>query len=540
MATTDNELKKLNQTVTEAVSILKLYVGTTGQLKNLNEKQREIIASWGDVVLEEKEQQKQTRAFTERERDANGRFIKKREESTKSFLNMAKSVGGMFKKVGRGISSSVGFLTSGIKDNLSRFYQAVKSHFLSLFGEESEWFDILGSIKDSVMNVGRSIYTFIFKRTPSWAKKQIGVLKDLYKLQLKQMKMDWLSATGKKKKEGGWGAALTMVLVGIAAGIAAWLHRKLIVLTKIFPIFKKLSKVFKALEATPIIGKLIKGLKFGWKWFGWPLTLLLSIIDFIKGYSRTEGTMWDKIKGGLWAALEGFIELPVRFISWVVEKVAGLFGVELDGMGNKIMDMIHIGFNVILDFIKDFNPFTPIISFFKGFFGKDGTLMQKISAGASAVIIDMSSIYKKWGDKIMSAISPIITGVYNFFVDFWNSAVSWMTSKIPEWLPGKDSIVKGLQSTTLSRMEPPETSVTSALNQNDKMKIENKQKSDKEIKDAMDNMTKTIKEENRKTGDAINAISQVQGGSNNTTGIEASQIPDETDNNLIGLMNFNM
>ncbi len=163
MATTDNELKKLNSNVSEALRILKLYVGSSGQLKAMNEKQSEAIDTFAEAAQQAEENQKKQRKFTERERDEKGRFIKKQA----GFLGIAKAVikgiGSSFKGVARGISS-----------HLSNIFNEVKSHFLSLFGEESEWFGLLGSIKNSIQKFGGTLFNFFFKKTPSWAKKQIN------------------------------------------------------------------------------------------------------------------------------------------------------------------------------------------------------------------------------------------------------------------------------------------------------------------------------------------------------------------------------
>ena len=90
MATTDQELKKLNKTVNEAVGILKMYAGNSAQLKNMNEKQREAVDKWFDVNEDAEENQKKQRAFTERARDENGKFIKKKEAQSNKIIQQAK------------------------------------------------------------------------------------------------------------------------------------------------------------------------------------------------------------------------------------------------------------------------------------------------------------------------------------------------------------------------------------------------------------------------------------------------------------------
>lgn len=508
---TDQELKKLNKNVEDAINILKFYVGSSAQAKAMNEKQRETISKWFDVVEMEEETQKRQRAFTERERDASGRFISKQTKSANTFLNMAKSVGGMFSNMTGSFTKSIGSFAKGISSHFSRFFQAVKSQFLGLFGEESEWFEILGSIKDSIKSVFGSIgrwFLMLFKRTPSWAGKQIKVLKDMYKLQIKQMKSAFLEKKpGKKGLTGVW-AILGGILFTIAAGIGAWLHRKL-ALFKIFKVFGKLGKFFNILEKFPLLGKVLKGLKFGFKWFGWPLTLLLSIIDFIKGFKEQQGPLFDKIKSGLWKALEGFIDLPIKFIGWITEKVAGLFGVELENIGQKMLNTFHIGFDHILD----------------GW----AVMFKRLSETFSRDNL------KKWQVKIEKIAMKVISGMYNFFVDFWNGIIDFIklsVSKLP-FLPGKDKIVQGLSGLSMSKMETP-GAVTSPVATVAKAEGEKRFKINSQtgkIVKAIDDMSKTIKENGKKTGDAISTISMIQGGSNvSTGGGETQQIPDEIDN----------
>ena len=191
----ENELKKLNRTVDEAVKILKLYVGNSAQMNNMNEKQKEAVNKWFDVGEGIEQEQKKQRAFTERERDEKGRFFKKQEAVTLNFLNMAKAVGGIFVKMAKGIGSSLKNVTKGIVTHLSSFFSGLKQHFLGLFGEESEWFGLLGSIKDSLKGFfGWFVrgFIFLFRRTPAWAGKMVKTLGNMYSLPLKQMKMDFL------------------------------------------------------------------------------------------------------------------------------------------------------------------------------------------------------------------------------------------------------------------------------------------------------------------------------------------------------------
>lgn len=518
---TDTELKKLNKTVDEAVNMLKVYMGNSAQAKNMNEKQREAISKWFDVGQQAEETQKKQRAFVERERDEKGKFIKKQEESEENkaskFMNMAKSVGSVFAVAGKGIKTASIGLYQGITKNLTNFFGQMKSHFLGLFGEESEWFGIIGSLYDSVKGFfgwfARGFMLFI-RRTPAWANKTVDILSKMYGAQQKQMKMDFQEVKG-KKKGGVWGTLAT-ILVAIAAGLGAWLHRKLFLLSRL-PIFGKIAKMFSKIDDIPFIGRLFKAVKFGFKWLGWPLTILLSAIDFIRGFSATIGTLWEKVRGGLWGAVEGFIFfLPDTIMAWT---------------------------HMLFDSMADLNPIAPIIDFIEKFMGTEGTFWQKIKEGFVYALASLQQRIQKWQRPLLEAIQPIIAGVINFFVDFWNQAVSWIASKIPSWMPKKDAILGGLTSVKMERIEPMKKTVQSPLemaSEYEKKIIKDRKKESSDLKDKIEQGTKaTEKAANASNAGtlAVTSIARQSGGSGGG-GVETQQIPDELDNWIMDVKNY--
>lgn len=534
MATTDQELKTLNKTVNEAVNILKIYVGNSAQIKAMNQEERAMIERWLVVTDMQEEQQKRQRAFTERARDKHGRFIKKREGAWGKFLDMAESTVGFIDKITFGIAGKFKNMVKNITSHLTNFFSELKSHFLSLFGEESEWFGLLRSIKDSITGIMGTVIGWIWKKTPNWAKKMIKHLGNIYALQVKQMKLDFASAGGTTKKKVSWGGLLAALVFSIGAGIGAFMHRYFVLITKL-PMFSKVMKLFKGIEAIPFIGKLVKGLKFGFKWLGWPLTLILSVIDFIKGFRESKGeTMWEKIKDGLWAAVEGFIGLPVKFIGWVVEKVAGLFGVELDGVGDKIMGWLREAF----DFLLDINPIKPITNFFIGFFSKDGSFMEKIKAGFQTMIDSVMDTFDKWVKPVIEVISPIITGVIDFFKDIWNTILDWMIGKVPSWLPKKESLINTLTGMKIEdepiKTEPTRYSVAEAQRAYTLAHLTDQQKRDLEMAQGMKDIWLAQKEGSRGTQTALNNIATIQ-QNNQGGGGDVRQIPDEVDNSMLGV-----
>jgi hypothetical protein len=544
---------------------MKLYVGNSSQMKNMNEKQREAISKWFDVVTEEEEQQKQKRKFTERERDEHGKFIKKQDDQAKKFIGMASAVKGMFKTMTVGVATGIGNMATGIKTHFMNFFSALKSQFLGLFGEESEWFELLGSIKDSIKSFAGSMargFLAIFRRTPAWASKQLKILKDMYKLQVKQMKMDFLDATGGKKKNKIW-QTLAVILVAIAAGIGAWLHRKLIAITSSMKVFSRIGAIFSKFNKLPaltkiangftklkgwfgkfmqfigkipILSQMLKGLKFGFKWLGWPVTLLLSIVDFIKGFKDAEGTLWEKIQGGLWKALEGFIELPIRFVGWVTEKVLGFLGIQVDGVGDKMMESLK----TIFDFLTDFNPFAPIVDFIQGFFNTEGNIGDKLAGGAGNALEGMQERLNKWFSPLMEAITPFVSGIAGFVSELWSGFVNWAKDKIPDWLPGKESALNALAGGggAIGGIEPvtATNSPVEAASKKETAKIENSNETARKMEES--NQLLKEMQRNSKNDATRNTLNAMSNNNQGSQGGDTKQIPDEIDNNLVSVRNY--
>lgn len=483
MATTDQELKTLNKTVNEAVNILKLYVGNSAQVKAMNEKEREAIDKWLNVVDLAEEREKRQRAFTERQRDEHGRFVKKQDAQANKFMKMAGAVKGLFGKAATGIKTSIGTMVSGITKHLTNFFQAMKSQFLSLFGEESEWFALLGTIKDSITGFMGSVISFMWQKTPNWAKKMLKYMQAQYALQVKQMKMDFMDAGGTKEKKVGIMGILSALVFAIGASIGAFMHRYFFMLMKL-PIFAKIGRMFETLESIPFLGKLIKSIKFGFKWLGWPLTLILSLIDFIKGYQETEGTTWEKIKGGLWEAFKGLIEMPIRFLTWAAEKILGWFDVDFDGKAaaDKMLDVVKKGFDAVLT---------------------------------------------GW-----EFIFQIVTGL---FKTFWNGMINFVQSKIPAGLGGFLDKWK-FEETATATPEPKRYSVRDAAGYNDYKKEVDKRKQQEQMNKEIAELKRATVQGNRAMGNSINNLANVQSQQSDNN---PPQIADEVDNSITTLNNHN-
>jgi hypothetical protein len=562
----DTELKKLNKTVDEAVNILKLYVGNSAQIKNMNEKQRQAIEKWFDVTEKQEETVKQTRAFTERERDEKGRFLKKQEAFSWSIMGIAKGISGMFMGMTKGIGNSLRGIANGITSKLSNLFSAVKGHFLGLFGEESEWFDILGGIKDSITGFFGWFtrgFIWIFRRTPSWASKIVKTLGKMYSLQIRQMKLDMLGDP-KKKKLGFW-ALLGAALFLAAALVGAWIRKKLmgielmlrglrirkiwdgiklrifglmrtmrgrfgwlddILKSRVFLKFKNgfiafkkvMSNFGKWLMKAPLIGKLLKGLRFGFKVLGWPITILFGIIDFIKGWRKDLGDWRSKLITGLKTVFHGLLDLPLEILGWAYDKIVGIFGVESANTGEKLKKW----FDSIMGFMFKWGPIGLITDIIKGFTSEGGF------KGAFA-------------DKVKSLQEPLFYMI-DFIAGIWNSFLDWAVEKVKNvpWLGDKViEMSKSLRMDTIERPSSIESNIDSKIRKNEAKKIEKEEENNKSLLSAIDNQTQATKATNKQTEGAVQAmtsLSTVNQGAGG--GGEQKQIPDEVDNWGITMFNY--
>jgi RNAse (barnase) inhibitor barstar len=526
MASTDQELKTLNKTVTEAVNILKMYVGSSAQVKALSEKEREMLDKQLKIMAEEEEQQKKQRAFTERARDARGRFIKKREGAWGKMLDMTEATFRVLNKMSFGVLGKVKNVVMGIAQNFSRFFQELKSQFLSLFGEESEWFALLGAMKDGVVNATKNVWGFLFQKTPKWAGTQIKLLRKMLALQMKEWKLGFLNREV-KPKEMGMAAVLGILIAALLKALSGWMGDRLATifglggLAGLTKPFKKLgaaiqalkqSKWLKWIDDVPYLGKAMRLLGFGIKRLLLPLSILLSVIEFMDTWRKTEGDKWDKAREALWAVLDDWIELPLQIFLHLVNGIMKAFtGEEFDvsSMVDEIMTSLKQGW----DFILTGSFVQPMMNFFKQ--------------------------------------------VGNMFINLWNAALEKMAS-LAEGLPwGLGSgVAESLRASKgeLYNMDysTDKSSTQSAVALNAAEKARGIDVANIENRQATHGTTLAKLEEMRKQGEEMKKQSEentyaarMRRGMGNFLGFggggqgDVKQVPDEIDNNIVGLNVFN-
>jgi len=206
---------------------------------------------------------------------------------------------------------------------------------------------------------------------------------------------------------------------------------------------KNFANILTGLNKIPVLGKMFSGiLKFtnltlksmsgALKFFkllpdlfgrlAWPLTVILSSIDFIKAFISEEGNFADKMTAGASAAVKGIIELPAKILGWMGDKILGLFGVEIEGgLGQKIVDGLMNSVNTSMDILKNLFSLN-LIEAFKGIAKLPFTILGWIGdkiLGLFGIEID-GGIFKTVIDKAMG-----------FFDWLWESLKNAIVGMIP-------------------------------------------------------------------------------------------------------------
>lgn len=323
------------------------------------------------------------------------------------------------------------------------------------------------------------------EKQTSWLQKIFNLFKEQQKAQLREYE------PGEKK--GGLKGILALGLIGIVGAVIGAFIRTIILPIELLlktPGIRAIAKVLKPFknlliniirwgEDIPILGRLLKGAKAGFRILGWPLTLLLGVIDFVRGFMATEGTLFDKIKGGFTVAIMKFLELPIRALGWVLEKLG------LEDATAKIAAVFRNTIGLIFDLMY---------SAFKG-------------------IADMVQMFP-W-----DAITTVIKSVADFFLTPFKMLWDFIKeSKIIKWLASRfggldiekedpfavEALTKGAKAREIElgkiQAETPETAVADLYDAR-KKEAEETRKSQKEMKQSVDNLSDKIDKLTEVTGE---------------------------------------
>jgi hypothetical protein len=188
------------------------------------------------------------------------------------------------------------------------------------------------------------------------------------------------------------------------------------IIGKIVDSVKKFILFFKDLsKGAGILGKMFLRFKgafaIGFKILGWPLTILMGIIDFVKGFSETEGSLGEKIIGGLKAAIMGIVEMPLKAIGWVFDKLTGG-----EGSGDKMV-------------------------------AKFSELLNGFFQGVTDALMSLWETLKSLAGHVMGVVDGVVDvfiGVWDFFVALKNFDLGGMADALSGIWDGIGEIVVGI------------------------------------------------------------------------------------------------
>ncbi len=276
-----------------------------------------------------------------------------------------------------------------IISSLKTAFSGVTAGIREVLGPVAEAFDAVKNAVVGMFGFFKGMYVSIFGKVKPEDKVRNRLLQGIVNYFKDEKKKDAREMGGKKKLP----KPLAMLLLGlgivigaIVGAIMAPFRLLLAVLKKIKPIGLAITKFFgegskfagvldkakkwfepiKALfgeggkfaglgKTFGKMGKFLKplvaGFKIGFKVLGWPLTVLLGIIDFIRGFISEygeSGSIVEALKAGLKSAFMGLFEAPVYLIGLLGDWVLKQFGVEVKGgLASKIMDAISSIFDWI-------------------------------------------------------------------------------------------------------------------------------------------------------------------------------------------------
>lgn len=470
---TQEEISKNTENI---VKLLNKQAGNTAELKKEQKERKDLLAQealllgkYGEQLDEEKKALaaeqvniKSLKSFigveatkyfklTEENQLTWGGLATSVKEGVKDWFNAAQKQNNMLGKTLRLGATLWTAAHKHIIENVKKLWGAVTGQINEVLGELG---GVLNWIKDSFVSVfkfiGESFMGF-FKRVPPADRKRNKLLQAIVGYLRRGEKRDLLQEGGDGKD--GWGiiAALAIVAAGV---LGAFLGKLLLpfrmiakamkldvafkAIKNFFMGFKKMKNFFTAIakpfkwiakmfgiakKVSPFFKAVAGTFRWGFTKLAWPLQIIMSIFDFIDGFMKTEGNLADKIIGGVKNVFTKFIELPVKLIGWIVEKVAGLFGVEVDGVADKIMGFLQKWWDMI------FSIFRPIIGLFEGFFSTEGNLMDKVKGAFGG---------------FMSGIQDMLK-VFEPVIEFLKPMTDWIKRVFGDWLDGMKLMLEALQ-----------------------------------------------------------------------------------------------
>jgi hypothetical protein len=270
----------------------------------------------------------------------------------------------------KGMKEIVAELKFAVEKSTSRMTDEIQSTFSD---EMNAVVDLGKGAFEKVTSFGQLLFQSLFKKkaVDKSIIHQGKVLDDMLKLQKKQARGQ---AFGIEKKNSWLDILMAPLIIG--ASVLGGLIRKIIapfeVLWKMFKVVGAgsllkmvpgvtrflgfITSIWKAFEDIPFLGRIAKGLSWGFKRLFIPLQMILSTIDFIEGWRKSQGDWFEKIKAGITNVITKFFDLPFKIMaetwSWLDRTFFGGKKSAEERVGE-----INAAIKRSVDFVFDFGKF---------------------------------------------------------------------------------------------------------------------------------------------------------------------------------------
>jgi hypothetical protein len=386
-------------------------------------------------------------------------------ESTEDILNIVN------KHMDRFVNNNASF-NEQMRHSISRFFETKAGEHLktgiqnAMSTIQGHVDTVLGETKtlliDPIMNVGKTAFNMIMdtqgdegdEETHTLLDSIFNKLDDMHDLNAKMFGLDKKEFL-KNQRDKGKGSKsmfgdlfkdltpISLMIVGLGLTLGA-LTKALVypfeILMKLTGLLKPFASIVSKIKnfispllegvsvlATkiPLLGKFIKAFSVGFKFLGWPLTILLGVVDFFKGFiGSSETTFMGKLTDGIKEVFTGFLDIPIKIFGWMVDKTLSLFGIEFE---TKTSTIITKGLNFLLDYllspIKSLssifsdvgNVFSDIFSIIKDVFSIAYAIFSPLW-GDFSNLKNILPLFKDIGSKIFDAIITMITMIPKYFL----------------------------------------------------------------------------------------------------------------------------
>lgn len=415
-----NEIEQLNKTVKMIADILRAGMTPADQKAKANA-EKTAAERMGDMFVGFTKQQEEQRKHQEAQA----------KEERKTATTWSQTIG-LFKGLGKDLNtfadqSNKNLVTWG---NLGK---VIKESVKNWFTNVMETNTLLGR----TFRLGASLWTNVFKKIGSNFKK----LTDQITSQIKDVLGPGLTAVYETAKDTIKGAFKTIKsfassVLGFAAVKPADRARNKLLrgILKVLRLQRKDDKkrekmgfvkglasgaggILKALGQMGLVGLAIVGI----------IGAVIGIWRAVQSFKDFDSKfISDKLGEAFKTFRETILWLPVKLIEWTL----GFIGIESEGFTEKFFEIADSFFDYLWGFTLG-----PIIDFLQGFFGTDGSLVERVKGGFEMMMGNLAEHILEWGPKMMK-----------LWDDAWEGIFTFMDEMIPGLTEGIENFFYMIQS----------------------------------------------------------------------------------------------